>query len=61
VGPFIPGLKDPLATIDGSRAVNVINTYVSAFFDKYLKDKDSSLLTGSVPIYPEVSLRVLGQ
>jgi dienelactone hydrolase len=61
VGPFIPGMKDPLATIDGRRAVNVINTYVSAFFDKYLKDKDTSLLIGANPAYPEVSLRVLGQ
>jgi hypothetical protein len=37
LGPLVPGLGDPLASIDGGRAVDVINAYVSAFFSTYLK------------------------
>lgn len=58
LGPIVPGLKDPLATIDGTRAVKVINTYVVAFFDEHLKGIDSTLLKGPAPSYPEVYFRV---
>lgn len=61
VGPFVPGMQDPLATIDGKRAVNVINAYVSAFFDQNLKHKDTNLLNGDLPIYPEVSMKMVGK
>lgn len=58
LGPIVPGLEDPLARIGGTRAVNVINTYVAAFFDQYLKGIDSSLLKGPASNYPEVTFQV---
>lgn len=61
VGPFVPGMQDPLATIDGKRAVNVINAYVSAFFDQSLKQKGTTLLNGDSPNFPEVSMRVFSK
>ncbi|HKF36389.1 MAG TPA: hypothetical protein VKB35_05760, partial [Ktedonobacteraceae bacterium] len=61
LGPVVPGLQDPLATIDGGRAVAVINTYVSAFFDTYLKHQEIYLLKGDVPQYPEVDLQTFGK
>ncbi len=61
LGPVVPGLQDDLATIDGGRAVTVINAYVSAFFDKYLKQQETHLLKGDVPEYPEVVLQTLGK
>jgi hypothetical protein len=30
LGPVVPGLKDDLETIDGKRAVTIINIYVSS-------------------------------
>ncbi len=59
VGPYVPGMQDPLATINGKRAVTVINAYVSAFFDQTLKHQESSLLNGNSPKYPEVSLNLI--
>ena len=56
LGPVVPGLGDPLATTDGVRAVTVINAYVSAFFDTYLKQQQTNLLKGDSPTYPEASL-----
>ena len=56
IGPMVPGLGDPLATIDGTRAVTVINAYVAAFFDTYLKQLHSNVLNGDSPRYPEVEL-----
>ncbi len=57
LGPFVPGQKDNLASIDGTRAVNVINAYVAAFFDLYLKGIDSSLFKGQSSSYPEVDFQ----
>ncbi len=59
VDPYIPGMKDPLATIDGKRAVTVINAYVSAFFDQTLKHEEISLLQGASPSFPDVSLSTI--
>src|SRR5215472_5052855 len=56
IGPLVPGLGDPLATIDGVRAVTVINAYVEAFFNTYLKQQQTNLLNGNSPQYPEVEL-----
>ena len=39
--------------INPERATQIINDYIVAFFDQYLKNQESSLLTGSSP-YPEV-------
>ncbi|HEX6553313.1 MAG TPA: hypothetical protein VF026_11165 [Ktedonobacteraceae bacterium] len=61
VGSVVPGLKDGLATIDGTRAVTVIDAYVSAFFGLFLKHQDTPLLKGDVSAYPEVELQTLGQ
>ncbi|MDQ2714225.1 MAG: hypothetical protein M3Z08_04890 [Chloroflexota bacterium] len=61
LGPVVPGMQDNLATIDGVRAVYVIDTYVSAFFDKFLKHVQTHLLNGNSPAYPEVALQVLSK
>jgi predicted dienelactone hydrolase len=63
LGPVVPGLKDNLETIDGTRAVTIINAFVAAFFDKYLKQQDAPLLrdNGAVATYPEVELKRLGK
>ncbi len=53
---FNAKMGDPLATIDGMRAVTVINAYVAAFFDTCLKQQQTNLLNGDSPQYPEVEL-----
>jgi dienelactone hydrolase len=37
-------------TIDGERGLQITNSYMTAFFDKYLKNKNSPLLAKSHPI-----------
>ncbi len=59
VGPYVPGMQDPLAAINGKRAVTVINAYVSAFFDQTLKHQDIGLINANSPKYPEVSLSLI--
>lgn len=59
LGPVIPGLGDPLASIDGVRAVTVVNAYVVAFFNTYLKQQQTNLLNGNSPTYPEVELSAI--
>jgi dienelactone hydrolase len=53
-----PGISssDPylLGTVEGLRAAHVINTYLLAFFDQYLKGDSSPLLNGPSSEYPEV-------
>ena len=41
--------------LDGARALKIVTTYVTAFFDKVLKHKHSPLLNGPVPAFPEVT------
>ena len=43
-----------IGTINGQRAVAVERTYIGAYFDRYLRHRDSPLLTGPSPSYPEV-------
>lgn len=43
-------------TINGKRGSGIINRYVLEFFDKYLKGKDSELLSNPSSEYPEVEL-----
>jgi predicted dienelactone hydrolase len=43
-----------IGTINGPRAVTVERAYLGAYFDTYLRHRDSSLLTGPSPCYPEV-------
>ncbi|MEM7555092.1 MAG: serine hydrolase [Cyanobacteria bacterium P01_A01_bin.84] len=52
----LDGLDNFIADIDPERGTRIINDYTVAFFDKYLNDEDSSLLTGSSSPYPEVNL-----
>jgi predicted dienelactone hydrolase len=49
---FIP--SEVVGTIDGARAVGIIDDYVVSFFDQHLKGQASTLLTGSPADYPEV-------
>ncbi|MFN2502537.1 MAG: hypothetical protein ABR530_11080, partial [Pyrinomonadaceae bacterium] len=46
-----------LGTIDGGRMEKIVNDYVLAFFDKYLKGKPAPLLGGPSASYPEVDFR----
>ena len=41
--------------LNGSRALKIVTTYITAFFDKVLKHKSSPLLQGPVAAFPEVS------
>ena len=41
-------------TMDGQRALQVVDAYLLAFFDQYLKDQPSPLLKGPSPDFPEV-------
>jgi predicted dienelactone hydrolase len=43
-----------IGTIDGPRAVAVERAYIGAWFDRYLRHHDSTLLDGPSPGYPEV-------
>jgi predicted dienelactone hydrolase len=43
-----------LGTVEGLRAVHVVNAYLLAFFDQYLKGEESPLLSGPSSNYPEV-------
>jgi predicted dienelactone hydrolase len=43
-----------IGTINGLRAVTVERTYIGAYFGRYLRHHDSSLLSGPSPCYPEV-------
>jgi len=45
-----------IGSIDPVRAQQVTNAYLVAFFDQYLKNSDSSLLSGPSLAFPEVQL-----
>jgi hypothetical protein len=47
-----------VGTIEGNRAVEVIDTYVDAFFDKHLENFPIPLLDGASPDFPEVDFTV---
>jgi hypothetical protein len=48
------GEKVPIIGIDNERAVNIINTYMAAFFNKHLKNTEEPLLDEPSPDYLEV-------
>ncbi|MBI3158448.1 MAG: hypothetical protein HYZ26_02480 [Chloroflexi bacterium] len=50
----VNGLLPERGAMEGRRTVQVINTYLLAFFDQYLKDEPSALLAGPSAEYPEV-------
>ncbi len=58
LGGLIPGMKDKLASIGGSRASMVINTYVSTFFDYALKQQSTKLLDAASPEWPDVEMKI---
>lgn len=43
-----------MGTIDGDRAVDIEQTYLTAYFDRFLRHTTGSLLDGPGPRYPEV-------
>ena len=43
-----------ITDLNGSRALKIVTTYVTAFFDMVLKHKSSPLLQGPVAAFPEV-------
>jgi len=47
-------VTEGIGTIDGLRAVAVERAYVAAWFDRYLRHHDGTLLNGPSPAYPEV-------
>jgi predicted dienelactone hydrolase len=50
--------KHPMiGTVDGLEMIRILNAYTLAFFDRYLKNKDSDLLTGAAEPYAEVKFR----
>jgi dienelactone hydrolase len=48
---FIPA--EVVGTIDGTRAVGIIDDYVVSFFDQHVKGQPSALLDGPADAYPE--------
>jgi predicted dienelactone hydrolase len=56
---FWPNHLDMSAGIvDGARGTQIIDAYVIAFFDRYLKGESAPLLDGPSPDYPEVALEM---
>ena len=47
-----------IGTVDGELMLKIVNDYTLAFFDLYLKDKKSDLLSGEKRPYAEVDFRV---
>lgn len=44
-------------TINGERGLQITNSYIATFFDKYLKNVDSNLLDQKQSYYPEVKVQ----
>lgn len=59
--PLLTLLSAPLVyergTLNGERTVQIVDTYIVAFFDKYLKNQPSPLLNGPSRDYPEVQFK----
>ncbi|WP_433176505.1 alpha/beta hydrolase family protein [Actinoallomurus sp. CA-150999] len=47
-------IGDDIGTVDPARAITVERTYVSSFFDRWLRRKDDGLLNDPSPRYPEI-------
>jgi len=56
--PFLYRTERIAGAIDPKRMETIVNRYLLAFFDKYLKGIDSRLLSGSIPAFPEAMLTV---
>ena len=53
-GIIPPSLAENFRVIDQDRAVAVERAYISAFFDRWLRDRDTQLLGGPAPQFPEI-------
>jgi hypothetical protein len=45
-----------LGEVESARAIQIVNDYMLAFFDQYLKGGETSLLNGPSPDFPEVEI-----
>jgi predicted dienelactone hydrolase len=43
---------------NAERALTITNAYILAFFDRYLRGRQQSLLKGNAPMFPEVTLKI---
>ena len=53
----LPLLSMPRPPENVERVHEIIVAYTLAFFDRYLRGRDSELLAGPAPGYPEVTVR----
>jgi len=56
--PFIAPERYSNIEINAERALTITNAYILAFFDRYLKGQQQSLLNASDPMFPEVRLKI---
>jgi hypothetical protein len=49
-------LADELGDVEPTRAMQTVNAYAMAFFDRYLMGEEAPLLDGPSPDYPEVEI-----
>lgn len=57
---FIASINSSLlrmGSINGEKAVNIVNSYLLAFFDKYLQGRSTELLDGNKVLFAEVERR----
>ena len=59
--PFIAPERYSNIKIEAERALTITNAYLLAFFDRYLRGRPQTLLKGSNPMFPEVTLTVYQQ
>jgi len=50
----VTGLLHERGTLNGKRTVQIVDTYIIAFFDQYLKNQSSPLLKNPSSGYPEI-------
>jgi hypothetical protein len=58
--PLLPDLISPeeVGSIDGRRAVEIVNAYIVAFFDRHVKGQDAPLLDAPSNLYAEAQLEI---
>lgn len=56
-GKLAKALRPVIGSINGDRAVTVTRAYVTAFFDRHLKERPQPLLKSRSPQYPEIAFR----
>ena len=55
--PLSAPLMHERGTLNGARTVKIVDNYILAFFDQYLKKQPSALLQGPSPDVPEVQFK----